>query len=201
MALMPLFVAIQQFFEGLAWVSAENNLPDALYSAALAYMFFVWVFWPSWVPYMTSILEPQEKRRRLLSALSLTALFFGLFLYVPYFFHPAWLQAQILCHSIDYKTTLISDQFIPRPLTALIYLAFVGATPLLSSHRQVKNFGRSLIFFIPLTYFAYSHAYISVLCFFAAMATIQLVYIISEDKCAINTRRVPVKNSRGRFWR
>lgn len=185
MAFMPLVVAVQQFFEGMAWVSAESNVSSSLYTSALAYMFFVWVFWPSWVPYMTSVLEPYQQKKKLLSSLSLAGFIFGLILYVPYFFYPSWLQAQILCHSIDYKTTVIPDQFVPRSLTALIYLAFVGAAPLLSSHRQLKIFGLSLMLFVPLTYFAYSYAYISVLCFFAAIATVQLVYIISEDKCAV----------------
>lgn len=63
MAFMPLVVAVQQFFEGMAWVSAESNVSSSLYTSALAYMFFVWVFWPSWVPYMTSVLEPYQQKK------------------------------------------------------------------------------------------------------------------------------------------
>jgi hypothetical protein len=94
---------------------------------------------------------------------------------------------QVLCHSLNYETRLIPDQFMPRLFTTMLYLALVGGAPLLSSHRQIRLFGWSLIFFVPVTYLIYSYAYISVLCFFAAFATVHLIYIVAMDKCHLRT--------------
>lgn len=183
LAIMPLVIAVQQFMEGFAWIGAQSNNQALLYTSALSYMFFVWVFWPSWVPFMTAVLEPRSDKKKLLSVLAGIGFIFGLFLYVPYFSHPDWLQVRIFCNSLVYETNLILDQFIPRPLTVSIYLALVGATPLVSSHSYLRMFGWSLIFFVPVTHYFYVHAYISVLCFFAAAATIYLIYIVVNQKC------------------
>lgn len=183
LAVMPVVVSVQQFMEGLAWIGAESGQQYLLQVSALSYMFFVWVFWPSWISFMVSKLEPDLSRKKILEFFAAFGFIFGLLLYLPYFIYPDWLQTQVLCHSLDYQTKIIPDQFIPRPFTAALYLALVGATPLLSSHRQIRLFGWSLIFFVPITHLIYSYAYISVLCFFAAFATIHLIYIVTKNKC------------------
>jgi hypothetical protein len=201
LAIMPLIVAVQQFMEGFAWIGAESGNQVLLYTAALSYMFFVWIFWPSWVPYMAAKLEPNADKRKLLSVLAGLGFVFGLFLYVPYFSHPNWLQVKVFCNSLVYDTHLIPDQFVPRPLTAALYLALVGATPLISSHRHLRIFGWSLLFFVPVTHFLYVHAYISVLCFFAAAATLYLTYIVVNDKCPSKAVPITIKsNLRGILW-
>jgi hypothetical protein len=183
LAIMPIVVAVQQCMEGFAWIGAETGNQMLLNTAALSYMLFVWVFWPSWVPFMTARLEPRDDKRKYLLALAALGSVFGLFLYVPYFSHPDWLQVKVFCNSLVYETNLIPDQFIPRPLTAALYLLLVGATPLISSHYHLRMFGWSLIFFVPITHYLYVHAYISVLCFFAAAATLYLIYIVVHEKC------------------
>lgn len=46
------------------------------------------------------------------------------------------------------------------------------------------NFGMAVrAAFVPLTYFFFSYAHISVLCFFVAVMTIYIIYVILEDKC------------------
>lgn len=184
MAIMPVAVGVQQFAEGMVWMGAENGDGALMNRAALAYMLFVWVFWPCWTAFMTAILEPPDTGKKpILLALSVMGLSFGLLLYLPYLWHPDWLRPEIVRHSMNYQTVLIPDQIMPRWLTSLVYLFFVGVPPLLSSHFAVRRFGLSLIVFVPLTYFFFVYAYISALCFFAALMTLDLIYIIAGNKC------------------
>ena len=183
MAAMPIVVGFQQFAEGLAWTGAEKGNPVLLDASAMAYMFFVWVFWPAWTPFMTAMLEPRIQKRRLLFRLSALGLICGLILYAPYLFYSDWLQAAVVKYSMTYKTTLLPDFIMPRWITCIIYLSLIGGPPLLSSYPAVRRFGFWLILFVPVTYFLYSFAYISVLCFAAAIVTIDLIFIIATDKC------------------
>jgi len=188
MAVMPIAVGVQQAMEGLAWIGAEQNMPELLSHAALFYMAFVWCFWPCWTAFMTARLEPNEGKKRLLLRLSLAGLLFGLMLYLPYFWHPDWLRPTIMKHSLLYATTLLPDFIVPRGITSLVYLFFIAAPPLLSSHVRVRRFGLYLMVFVPLTYLFFAYAYISVLCFFAALMTMDLIAIIARDCCG-NTKK------------
>ncbi len=186
MAFMPVAVAVQQFSEGLAWVGLETGDMALLSRSALTYMFFVWVFWSVWTAFMTYALEPNHTRRRILAWFMAAGFVFGLILYLPYTVHPEWLHVQNIKHSLDYNTILLPDRILPRIVTSAIYLFLVGGMPLLSSHRPVRLFGWLLIIFVPITYAFFAYADVSVLCFFAAAATVYLIFIIVGNKCAIN---------------
>lgn len=184
MAIMPIAVGMQQFMEGLSWHGLTNGNPGLLARASLAYMFFVWVFWPSWIPFMTATLENNIRKKRILYKVSMSGFIFGACLYLPYFWHPDWQKATAIHYSLAYT---IPDFFLPLWTILPVYLTFIGIPPIMSSHFHVRLFGISLIMFVPLTYLLFSYACISVLCFFAAIMTVDLIFIIAGDKCRLTT--------------
>ncbi|HBR69695.1 MAG TPA: hypothetical protein DEA55_10010 [Rhodospirillaceae bacterium] len=182
LALFPIFVAVQQMLEGFVWIGVESSV-FYLRMAALGYLFFAWIVWPSFVPYMTAKLEEEPRRKKILLNFAQAGFLLGLILYLPNFWHPEWLNVEIINRSIAYKCTLITDNIMPKTVTYLFYLSMIGLPPLLSSHRALNIFGAGLIAAVPLTYFFFSYAHVSVLCFFAALMTLYIIYVILEDKC------------------
>lgn len=184
LAVFPVFVGVQQAIEGGVWLAAEAGAAGWLRLLALGYLFFVWMVWPVWVPYMTANLESKTGRRHLFHFLALAGFLLGLILYLPNFWNPDWLRVWIVHRSIAYQCTFIVDPVVSRTPVYLLYLFLVVAAPLLSSHRALNIFGIGLAAFVPLTYFFFSYADISVLCFFAAITTLYILHLIVEDRCA-----------------
>lgn len=58
-------------------------------------------------------------------------------------------------------------------------------------HKHLRMFGLTLIGIVLINYFLLNYAYISFFCFFAAVGTIHLIYIILGDKCCLKHRLVP----------
>jgi len=141
------------------------------------------MFWPLWVPVSTFVLEPDFRNRILISIFIVIGALLGPLLYLPYFWHPDWLSPEIIGHSIAYNTILLPDSYVSRTITYIFYLGMVGIPPVLSSHFHMKIFGLALLLAVPVTHFFYLHAAISVLCFFAALISLYLAFIIIGDKC------------------
>jgi len=186
LALFPILVGIQQLMEGLVWVEAAVGDQNLLRMAALGYLFFTWLVWPTWVPYMVARLEENKRKRKLFYYFAQVGFLLGLFLYLPNFWHPDWLSTEIIKHSISYQCTHFSDPYVSHKLPYGLYLLIIALPPLLASQRALKIFGAGLVSFVPVTYFLFSYAQISVLCFFAAALTVYILHVILENKCAIS---------------
>lgn len=184
LALFPVLIGAQQFIEGMVWLEAASHDQGLLRMAALSYLFFVWLVWPVWVPYMMARLEPGEQKRKLCMRIAQLGFVLGLILYLPNFWQLSWLTIETDKHSIVYQCTFITDAVFPKDVVYLLYLSIIALPPLLSSHRALNLFGASLVIIVPVTYFFFSYAHVSVLCFFAAFMTIYIVYVILEDRCA-----------------
>lgn len=182
LALFPVLVGVQQALEGFVWTGAETGA-SYLRVAALGYLFFTWMVWPGFVPYMTARLEEKKKKRKLFLHFAQAGLLLGLILYLPNFWRPDWLNVEIVSHSIAYQCTFITGAALPRAVPYLLYLSLIALPPLLSSHRALNIFGAGLVAFVPTTYFFFHYAHVSVLCFFAAVMTLYIIYVILEDKC------------------
>ena len=183
LAAFPLLVGVQQALEGGVWVAADTGAADWLRLWALGYLFFVWMVWPVWVPYMSARLEGKKDRQWLFLFFAQAGFLLGVILYLPNFWNPDWLHVEIVHHSIAYQCTFITDVATPREPLYYLYLFLIAVAPLLSSHRALNIFGMGLVVFVPLTYFFFSYANISVLCFFAAAMTLYILYVIAGDWC------------------
>src|SRR5438132_14411320 len=62
-ALLPLLFGVQQLCEGLVWVGLEHDNMPLAKGAALLFLFFALFFWPFWVPFSVSFIEPRVATR------------------------------------------------------------------------------------------------------------------------------------------
>lgn len=182
-AVLPILAGVQQGFEGHVWMGLDHGDAAMVSWAALGFIFFSWLAWPVLIPFLTGMLEPDKKRKRIMWIFTLAGAALGLTMFIPYLLHPDWLTVGITRHSIAYNARLLTDAFMPRELTYLIYLSIVITPPLLSSFYHMRTFGLTLLAIVMLTYFLLFYAYISFFCILAATGTLHLIYIIVRNKC------------------
>jgi hypothetical protein len=133
------------------------------------YTFFSHVLWPVYIPFAFRVLEQTPWRRKAMLWFQGAGLAVGLYLLFFMFARPV--VAEVVGHHIAY----VSPHFYIVPVIGL-YVAATCFTGFFSSHTFVRLFGGlALLSFIG-TYLFYSHALVSVWCFFAAILSL-LIYL------------------------
>lgn len=185
LAIIPLAAGFQQIAEGMVWRGFESDNLSMVTSYAFLYLFFLWMFWPSWMGFSAAMLEPERKRGYVFLGFALAGLALGASVYVPYIWHPDWMHVAVRRLSIAYTNKcMLTDQFIPRDMVHAAYIFLVCAPLLLSSHSNLRLFGATILIFVPISLFMFSYAFASVICFFAALSCAHILYIVMSDKCA-----------------
>lgn len=180
-AAIPLFFGVQQIAEGFVWLV----IPLAGY--AVVQMVFTYVFlvmaeviWPTLIALSVLFMEEDAKRRRTLWVLlgmgMLVSLYYAFCLLV---FKVA---PQIEGHHIYYHTAFPKLFALPVFLTYLI----ATITPLfVSSIKRTHLLGGLMFFSCLLTVLFFTQYLISVWCFFAALISVVVYWILSDSKKAL----------------
>lgn len=179
LAALPILLGFQQLMEGFIWIAGAGDDPGGARVYSLAYMFFAWVAWPIWLPVSVYFLEPHRRRAAyLLFAIAGAAL--GAVQFIPYLVHEGWLQVTLLPQAIRYSDTELLDAIIGRPMTYLVYVAIILVPLLLSTDRTAKVFGFLVALVLAITVGFFQWAYISIFCFGGAVASLFLIWAISQ---------------------
>lgn len=179
-ALIPLLFGAQQFTEGLLWVSLSND-PTAAHIPLLTNMFlvFAWLIWPSFIPFSLRLMELNNTRKKILNAL--TGIGIVVFILLSYYIWITPITAKVGSFHIIY------DHGPPHELLWIISAMYLFSTTIacfVSSVPKVKILGGvNLVSFIYSKYF-FEESVISVWCFFAAISSILVLYIIHSEQRA-----------------
>ncbi len=176
LAATPLLFAVQQGIEGLLWLELPSA-PSAPASAnlALLFLFFAEAFWPVYAPMTVWLIEPSEKRRRLMLpwlavGAAVAAYLFWWILARPH-------GAYILDDHIVYVT-----DHLPLAAVAPAYLAASALPLMLSSRRTVVVLGAIVLVGCAIAYAFYWEAFVSVWCFFAAAASMVVLFHFAWER-------------------
>lgn len=180
-AAFPLLFGLQQIIEGSLWVALDNQSVTAIHIAATAFLFFAYFLWPFFVPLAALLVETCALRQRIFLVFSVVGFVFGASLYVPLLFYPDWLSVTTVKGSILYRPTLVYDELVSRTAVRVFY-AFIVAIPLLfSSIKTVRYFGVLIFLSVALSVVYFRYAFVSVWCFFAAILSVYIVYVIHRE--------------------
>ena len=168
-AAVPLLFGIQQFIEGLTWLSFDNASPVSNATLTFVYSLFSHVFWPIYVPFAIRLLEMVHWRRRALLATQAAGLIVGL--YLLYFLVQFPVTSRVLGQHIVYE----SPHFYQVPVMSL-YLLATCAPSMLASHRLIRLFGLLSLATFLAAYAIHAATLVSVWCFFAAILSL-IVYV------------------------
>jgi hypothetical protein len=176
---LPLLFGLQQLMEGFVWTSgAAGNMAQA-HNFSVAYMFFSWLAWPVWVPFSVYFLE-RGPRKVFSLVFAILGGILGGALYFPYLIHDSWLQLRFLGRAISYEGVVLFDFLFDRSFTHAAYLILIITPPLFSRRPGVRLFGGLLFVAFAATYLFFSFAYISAFCFFGAVVSLYLLYLVRK---------------------
>lgn len=178
LATFPLFFGIQQALEGMVWLRLEEGQPERVATYALGYTFFSHFLWLALVPVTAFVLNRQRRWRKTLSTFSVLGPLFGVSLFLPLVLNEDWLTVHTEGGSIVYLATLIYEGFIPRHTVRLVYALIIVTPLMLVPDSRVKVFGVLILISVVATRIFYDRAFISVWCFFAALLSLYIVYVL-----------------------
>ncbi|MCB1984903.1 MAG: hypothetical protein H6936_05370 [Burkholderiales bacterium] len=177
-ALYPLFFGIQQAAEGWLWLMLESGNMESIRLPALSFVFFSHFFWLLWIPYSCFVIENSDNKKWYFFIMTITGCLFGLALYVPVLLFADWMTVSLIHQSISYELKLLFDDFVPRLAVRGAYVLIILIPLLSSSQKYLRYFGVIIALSVLGTVLLYAETFISVWCFFAAVFSFYMLYMI-----------------------
>lgn len=180
LALIPLIFALQQFFEGIVWLSSPQTEPlnTTTSIAKWGYLVIALLLWPVWIPLSVYVAESIPWRKTLLLLLLLIGIGYDLVLLSKLIIYwPPDINVIFFKNNIQYH--------IPIKHTSLytgVYATVALLSTFLSSLKGMWLLGIAGIVGIAVALLFFSITFISVWCFFAAWLSIILYFVLQKNK-------------------
>jgi len=173
-ASIPILFAIQQFTEGFVWLS----LTDADYasfnsSSTHIFLFFAQAFWPAWVSFSIMLLEKNKTRKKILLGITILGTLTGIYLGYCLFTFPV--ISSVSEYHIYYDLTYKHNSFV---FSGVFYFIPTVLPSFVSSVRRMFLFGTTVFASFLFTKIFFEDFVISIWCFFAAIISILIIWII-----------------------
>jgi hypothetical protein len=170
LAAFPMLFALQQVVEGLLWLDLAAPQPSALRAFLVhAFQGYAEVFWPTFAPLAALVIERERSRRILIAICLAIGVALSIYLLVAMIGHPY--QASVGEGHIVYHNNFHYPTGIEAP-----YVVATTLSLLLCSAKEVQRLALVILIGFAVAYVSFHHAYISVWCFFAAVASV-MVYL------------------------
>jgi hypothetical protein len=175
-AAIPIIFAVQQFSEGMLWLSFSNHAYSSWQTGTtFAFLVFAQVFWPFWVPLSLLLLEKEAGRKKILTGLSVLGGIVAWFLAFRLIYFGA--SAEIIGHHIHYK---LDFPYGNSGVTGIFYCIVTVIPLFVSGVRKMKILGIAIVASLFFTQLLFAFFAISVWCFFAAIISVIIYSIMVE---------------------
>lgn len=192
-AIYPIAFSIQQFADGYVWLGVNRGDQAMVALASRGFLFFSHFFWLAWVPLFVFWIEEAPWRRRLLKILSVVGAVFGLSIFLPSFLFEDRLAIEVVRGSLEYKTVLIYEGIVDRPVLRGFNALIIASALLLASDPRIRTFGFLIVASLGITYWFFAHAFISVWCFFASVLSAYIVGLVGLHRGRSVLRTIPAR--------
>jgi len=190
-ASIPLFFGAQQMLEGILWLTIP--LPDYLtlrHISTILFLIMADFLWPTMIPLSVLLMEKNKKKRKMLSVL----LFMGLSLSIYYVYCILFynITPQIMGYHIQYNTNFPESLSIPA---FIIYLIVTIPPLFISSIKRTHLMGILMFFSCLITAIFFTQYLTSVWCFFAALISGVIFWILRDSKKEFNLKNLSLQLS------
>jgi hypothetical protein len=189
-ASIPLFFGIQQIMEGFIWLALRN--PDFMIIKSIStYIFLIMaqIIWPSLIPVSVLLMEEDPKRKRVLRILLTAGLVLSL--YYAFCLLSFTVNPRISGYHILYVTGFPQVLSIP----AFIVYLVVTITPLfVSGIKRTHLLGILMTLSCLITAIFFRQYLTSVWCFFAALISAVIYWILSDAKRDFRLKNIFIEN-------
>lgn len=170
LALIPLFFGIQQFTEGITWLSTPETTQICV--STYSFLFFAYIVWPFLVPLAYYLVEPRQESKKILKALIAVGSFVSLTLLAITITHKP--VALNLNDHIAYRfdTPVATDFAYYNYIFTVAYLVAVCGVGLFTKHKYLKIFSLTSFIGFIIAFTAYYNNWKSIWCFIAAILSV-----------------------------
>lgn len=177
-ASIPLIFSVQQLAEGMLWLSLEDTFYSGLQSFYLyTFLVFAIMVWPFWIPFTLRLLEKEARRKKIMSIFLWAGLVVFVGVCIILLLFPVTVGPDL--HHLHYEFGFTrSTKKLLIPFNVLYFLATI-LPAFISSHKRMKWLGFIFLasYFVAVSFF--SGFVISVWCFFAAIMSIIILWILN----------------------
>jgi len=180
LAAIPIWFAIQQFFEGLVWVSfsLEPTFYSLRYLSAYCFLYFAFIFWPTYIPVAFLYAENSIRQLKPLYFLCILGAFVSLAGLVLLIRVP--LLIGVFECSINYSFELM-ERFVSSKFYLMVYAIATIMPFFITSLVRSRMLGSGVLFGLLVSYFFWNYVLISVWCFFAALVSFFVYFIVRDS--------------------
>lgn len=174
LACVPVLFALQQFSEGVLWMSLRN-LEWAHLKQLSTYVFllFAQVIWPAYIPVAMLLFEKQKQRRTVMQILAAAGLMLSVYTLYCLINYPVIADADH--HHIRYTLGFTLSE---KWYYGLFYFLPTIVAPMLSSTKMLRWLGGLFLVSYAFTRLLFHLYVISVWCFFGAIISLVIVLMI-----------------------
>lgn len=175
---IPLMLSVQQFLEGIVWISLSNpEYSEWGNSATYGFLIFAQVVWPFFIPFSIMLLEKEKKRKKILLFLTIIGSVQALLLGSGMLIYSV--SSEILHSHIRY---VLDFPIANRWFGGVLYIIATGVSPFISSIRRLRLVGIIVLCSFLFTRILYEQNVISVWCYFAALISFVILVVILQFK-------------------
>ncbi len=171
LAALPLFFALQQFSEGLLWLSLSGGDPFYGEVGLYLFLFFALIFWPLWFPLSIFVLEEQPWRKKLIGVFMFTGFALSIVNFITGYLNPV--SVKNVGFSLQYSGNVPSQN--------ILYLAITLVPCFISSFPKLWQFGLLLALTAIIAQYFYVEVFLSLWCFASAICSLWLFKIFRDQ--------------------
>jgi hypothetical protein len=175
-ASIPFIFGVQQFAEGILWLTIPKL--DYLVLKKMAtyiYLFFAHILWPMWVPIAILLIEKMNSRSVFQKLLVPIGIIVGV--YLGYCLANYDVNAAIEGHHINY---ILGYSDLMNNFWILLYALATIAPPFLSHVKRMWILGITILISYLITQIFYEHYILSVWCFFSSIISIMIYFFVKK---------------------
>jgi hypothetical protein len=179
-ACIPFIFAAQQLMEGILWLSYTHAEFERLRQACvIGFLVFAQVIWPVWVPLSMLSLEKIPSRKTILKFILAAGAMLSAYVAVCLFIFPVDGYPQ--SHHIKYE---LGFPLAHSLIAAAFYFTATVISCVVSSAKRMTTLGLIILGSYILAKIFFSEYSISVWCFFAAIISVMVIYVVHLAKPA-----------------
>jgi len=175
---IPLFFGLQQFTEGVLWLTIPNpEYADIRKIATYLFLVMADVLWPTLIPLAVMMMESKARKRKIMKFLLIAGLTVSI--YYTYCLLFLNVTPEIMGYHIKYNSDFSKVIAIPA---FIIYLVATITPLFISSIQRTRLMGILMFFSCLVTAIFFTQYLTSVWCFFAALISGVIYWILSDSK-------------------
>lgn len=176
LACVPVLFAIQQFTEGILWVSLLNEKYIHLKQiSTYVFLIFAQIVWPVYIPLAIFLFEDDKRRRRTIAVLAIAGLILAGYTLFCLFEYPV--NAQVDKHHIKY---ILGFALSGKWYYGLLYFLPTILAPFFSGNKMLRWLGYVFLASYVISRLLFHLYVISVWCFFGAAISWVVLLIINH---------------------